>query len=141
MSFRSRALVNQRAIEAIDRLHGTYGFWITGPDWYRRLLIRTGVNEKAFYDPTRVSLGPMNWGYDYSRPILDADIEALADHLALFSNLKLLDLRECRQVTDRGVAALPYLAKLKDIQLEGTSVTEKGVEALRLRYPGAKISR
>ena len=63
-SLRSRALLRQRAIEAVDRLHGGYGIWISGPDWYRRLLARTGVGEKAFYDPTRVSLGPNCPGYD-----------------------------------------------------------------------------
>ena len=51
-SLRSRALAWQKSIEAVDRLHGTYGVRITGPDWYRRLLGRVVVGEKAFYDPT-----------------------------------------------------------------------------------------
>src|SRR5689334_11714048 len=93
VSLRSRALARLRAIEAVDRLHGTYGIRITGPDWYRRLLSRVGVSEKAFYDPTRVSLGPMNRGYDREHPIRDVDLESLSEHLALFSNLKLLDLQ------------------------------------------------
>jgi hypothetical protein len=140
-SLRSRALLRLRAIEAVDRLHGGYGIWISGPDWYRRLLARTGVGEKAFYDPIRISLGPNCTGYDPGHPVRDADLEQLAEYLVLFPNLEILDLRDCRQVTDRGVVALPYLTKLKDIQLEGTAVTEKGLETLRRRYPDAEISR
>jgi len=34
----------------------------------------------------------MNSGYDPEHPLRDADVESLSDHLALFSNLKLLDL-------------------------------------------------
>jgi hypothetical protein len=140
-SLRSRALTRQKSIEAVDRLRGTYGVRITGPDWYRRLLGRVGVGEKAFYDPTRVSLGPGNSGYDPGHPIRDADIEDLFDHLAGFSNLELLDLRECRLVTDRGIAKLPVLPRLRHIRLSGTSVTEEGVRELRRRYPGVKVSR
>jgi hypothetical protein len=114
-SFRSRALARQKAIEAVDRLHG-------------------------FYDPKRVSLGPMNLGYDREHPIRDADIEALSDHLALFSNLEMLDLQECRQVTDRGIVSLPSLPKLKYLLLDGTSVTEEGIKELRRRYHGVEFS-
>jgi hypothetical protein len=138
---RSRALDRQKDIEAVDRLHGTYGFRITGPDWYRRLLGRVGVGEKAFYDPTRVSLGPMNSGYDPGHPIRDADIKALSEHLARFSNLRLLDLQQCRQVTDRGIATLPGLPKLREIHLDGTSVTDEGVREIQRHYPGIEVSR
>ena len=140
-SLRSRALARQKAIEAVDRLHGTYGVRINGPEWCRSLLGRVGVSEKAFYDPTRVSLGPMNVGYDHQHPVCDADVEALSDHLALFSNLKLLDLQGCRQVTDRGIAMLPDLPGLRDIRLGGTGVSEEGVRELRRRYPGVELSR
>ncbi len=75
VSIRSRALTRQRAIEAVDRLHGTYGFRMIGPAWYRRLSGRAGVNEKSFYDPTRVSFGPGNFGYDPEHPLRDADVE------------------------------------------------------------------
>jgi hypothetical protein len=140
-SFRSRALARQKAIEAVDRLHGTYGVKITGPDWYRRLLGRVSVGEKAFYDPKRVSLGPGNLGYDPEHPIRDADIEALSDHLALFSNLEMLDLQNCRQVTDRGIVSLPSLPKLKYLLLGGTSVTKEGIKELRRRYHGVEFSQ
>ena len=52
--FRSRALARQKAIEAVDRLHGTYGIKITGPVWYRRLLGRVGVGEKLSMTEMRV---------------------------------------------------------------------------------------
>lgn len=129
-SLRSRALARQKAIEAVDRLHGTYGVRIIGPAWYRRLLGRVGVGEKAFYDPTRVSLGPTNAGYDPGHPIRDADLEALSDHLARFSNVKLFELQGCQQVTDRGIATLPDLPELRNILLSGTSVTDGRSEPL-----------
>lgn len=90
-SLRSRALARQEAIEAVDRLHGTYAIRITGWEWYRRLMASAGVGDKAFYDLTRVNLGPQNMGYDRSHPICDADVEALSKYLAHFSNLKMLD--------------------------------------------------
>ena len=140
-SLRSRALARQKAIEAVDRLRRTYGVKITGPDWYRRLLGRVGVDERAFYDPKRVSLGPMNSGYDPGHPIRDADVEALSEHLALFTNLELLDLRDCRHVTDRGIASLPALPRLKQIELGGTGVTAEGVRGLRRRYECVEVSQ
>lgn len=139
MTLRSWALSRQRAIEAVDRLHGTYGVKRTGPEWYRRVMGRFGVNEKAFYDPTRVSFGPMNSGYDPRHPLRDADVASLSDQLALFSNLDHLDFRNCRLLTDRGIKSLPYLPRLKRIRLGGTGVTEAGVVELRRRYQGIKV--
>lgn len=138
---RSQAVARQRAIEAVDRLHGTYGVKTSDLDWFRRLLGRVGVGEKAFYNPKRVSLGPMNLGYDPEHPIFDTDIEALSEHLAHFSNLEMLDLRGCRHVTDRGIVSLPTLPKLKYLLLGGTSVTDECMKELRRRYHGVKFSR
>ena len=80
-------------------------------------------------------------GYDGHHPIRDADIEALSDRLALFSNLEMLDLRECRQVTDRGIVSLPSLPKLKYLLLGGTSVTEEGIKELPRRYHGVEFNQ
>ena len=89
--------------------------------------------------PTRVSLGPGNLGYDPKHPIPDTEIEALSDHLALCSNLEMLYLQNCRQVTDRGIMLLPSLPKLKYLRLSGTSVTEEGIKELRHRYRGVEF--
>ena len=88
-----------------------------------------------------MSLGPGNLGYDREHPIRDADIEALSDHLALFSNLEMLDLQNCRQVTHRGILSLPSLPKLKYLLLGGTSVTEEGIKELRRRYHGVEFGQ
>ncbi len=139
-SLRSRALDRQAAIEAVDRLHGTYGIRITGPEWYRHLLARAGVGDKAFYDPGRVSLGPSQKGYDPGHPIRDSDLAALSRHLALFTNLEALDLQQCQQLTERGILTLPDFPKLKSLRLQGTSVTEAGLRDIRRRYPGVYVS-
>jgi hypothetical protein len=139
-ALRARLVARQVAIEAIDRKHGTYGIKISGPTWYRKLVQWLGGNEKMFYDPTRVSLGPMNYGYNSSAPIGDADIEALSEHLALFSNLKLLDLQQTG-VTDRGMKSLPPMPKLELLQIEGTGVTDAWATAFQKSRPNVKIQR
>ncbi len=140
-AFQRRLAAREAAIRAVDKKHGTYGFKITGPDWFRRMVLRLGGDKRMFFDPKRVSLGPGNLGYDDAHPIRDTDLAELSDHLALFSNLEILDLRYNRQVTDQGIASLPQLPKLKQIALEGTAVSEKGVTYLRRRYTGCKVVR
>jgi hypothetical protein len=137
---RSRAVAHQAAIEAIDRRHGGYGFSISGPWWYRALVLRLGGNEKMFYDPVRVSLGPGCPGYNPSTPIVDADIEALAKHFALLTNITIIDLRGT-EVTDRGIGALPPLLKLKVIMVGRTAVTKNGEAEIRRKYPECEIDR
>ena len=78
VSLRNRALARRDAIAAVDRFHGTYGVRVTGPAWYRRLMGRFGVDERGFYDPRRVSFGPMNMGYDPTHPVRDADLAAIS---------------------------------------------------------------
>jgi hypothetical protein len=127
---RSRAVAHQAAIEAIDRGHGGYGFSISGPSWYRALVLRLGGNEKMFYDPIRVSLGP----------VVDSDMEALAKHIALFTNIEILDLRQA-DLTERGIGALPPLSKLKVIWVGRTGLPNNAEAEIRRKYPGCKIDR
>jgi hypothetical protein len=141
VELRSRALARRDAILAVDRLHGTYGIKILGPAWYRRGMGWLGVEEMAFYDPSRVSLGPGNMGFDPRHPVSDDDLAALSKHIEQFPRLELLDLRGCRRVTDRGLAALPAMPSLKLIRLGGTGVTDEGVGAFHRRHPGAEIRR
>src|SRR3954452_7929656 len=69
-ALRARLVAHQAAIEAMDRGHGGYGIERFGPSLYRALVLRLGGNEKMFYDPIRVSLGPVG----------DSEMEALAKH-------------------------------------------------------------
>jgi hypothetical protein len=138
---RHRLMEREAAIRAIDRKHGTYGVKITGPSWFRLIVIRVGGDERMFYDPKRVSLGPGNSGYEPYRPIVDKDIAELSEHLAGLSNLEHLDLRYNGWLTDRGIESLPTLPNLKRIDLKGTAVSEDGIAYLHRRYPGCAVTR
>ena len=140
-AFQRRLATREAAIRAVDRKHGTYGVKITGPDWLRSVVLRLGGDERMFYDPNRVSFGPMNSGFDHGHPFEDTDLTELSGHLALFSNLEILDLRSNRRSTDLGIASLPEFPKLKQIRLEGTRVSDEGVATLRRRFSGCEVVR
>ena len=141
VTFRRQFIERGAAIRAIDRRHGTYGVKITGPSWFRSAVILVGGDQRMFYDPKRVSIGPGNSGYDPYRPIGDEDLAELSESLANFSNLEHLDLRYNGFLTDRGIESLPPLPNLKRIDLKGTAVSEQGIDSLRRRYPGCAVSR
>jgi hypothetical protein len=141
VAVRRRLIEREAAIRAIDRTHGTYGVKITGPSWFRSTVILVGGDERMFYDPKRVSIGPGNSGYDPFRPIGDEGLAELSEHLANFSNLEHLDLRYNGFLTDRCIESLPPLPNLKRIDLQGTAVSEEGIASLRRRYPGCAVSR
>jgi Leucine Rich repeat len=140
-AFRRRLAAREAAIRAIDNQRGTYRVKIAGPAWLRTIVLGLGGNERMFYDPRRVSLGPGNVGYDPYRPIQDTDIAELSDKLAVFSNLEHLDLRYNGWLTDKGISSLPHLPKLRRIDLRGTGISDEGVAYLRCRYPGCVMNR
>jgi hypothetical protein len=140
VAYERRLSARAMAIRAIDAQHGTYGVKITGPAWFRSIVIYLGGDERMFYDPKRVSLGPGNKGYNPYRPLKDADIPELSACLQLFPNLEHLDLRYNGWLTDQGIASLPQLPKLKRIDLVGTAVSERGVSDLQHRYPGCAVT-
>jgi hypothetical protein len=53
--------------------------------------------------------------------------------------LERLKLQGCARVDDSAVAALLAIPNLKEIDLKGSSVTEKGVAAIRAARPKAQI--
>ena len=133
-ALRTEALNRKYAITAIDRKHGTYGVRISGPAWYRKLMKRFGGDDTSFYEPTRISFGPGNSGYDPETPFRDGDLDALAEPLARFAGvIELLDLRGSL-VTDRGIASLPPLPRLKILRLEDTRVSDEVTPYLQ-RFP------
>lgn len=121
--FSSRTISRRSAIRALDERHGTYGVRLTSPSWVRTIVTKLGGDEKLFYNPLRVSLGPGNVGYDPASPVGDSDLRALGDHLAAFPDLEVLDL-SLTKVSDEGIAALPALPALKVLRLDGTRVTD-----------------
>ena len=122
-SLRSSALKRKEAITAIDRKHGTFAIRITGPAWYRELMKRFGTDETSFYNLTRINFGPHNSGYDGETPFRDGDLDEMAGILVGFPDLREMDLTKSK-VTDRGIANLPPLPKVKLLVLDGTRVTD-----------------
>jgi hypothetical protein len=131
--FSSRTISRRSAILAIDERHGTYGIRLIGPSWVRTVVTKLGGDEKLFYNPSRVSLGPYNQGYDPAHPVGDQDLMALAEHLAAFPDLGTLDLMGS-QVSNVGIASLPILPSLKVLRLSGTSVTD-GLADILPKFP------
>jgi hypothetical protein len=52
----------------------------------------------------------------------DEKLKALAD--IRFTNLIYIDLNNCQLVTDKGIEALSQIQSLKQLQLEGTAITD-----------------
>jgi hypothetical protein len=54
--------------------------------------------------------------------------------------LERLRLQSCIRVNDDAVAALAAIPSLREIDLKGTSVTEKGIAALRAARPDLQVT-
>jgi RNA polymerase sigma-70 factor (ECF subfamily) len=148
------------AVEAVERLGGRYAVEHEGSGQFMGLVKGLGYDERSYFDVRRISLGTVAG----ARPVGDAEMESLAEHLALFTRLEVLDLRGNR-FTARGVAALPPLPKLKvmrlggqtitddiadslerfpeltSLELEATAVSDAGVEKIRRLLPACQVSR
>ena len=68
----------------------------------------------------------------------DKRLRALA--LLNFPALKDVSLLNCPAVTDDGITALSRFTSLKEFQLEGTSITDEGVQVLAGRISGAGVN-
>lgn len=119
----------REAIRAINAVGGTYGVRLRGSKAFRAMANRFGYDEHTFYDMRRLSLGPTNSGYDPKKPVGDKELKSLAEHIARFTNMETLDLRD-PAITNRGIAALPALPNIKLIFLYGTGVSK----ALPIRF-------
>jgi hypothetical protein len=53
--------------------------------------------------------------------------------------LERLKLQGCSRINDDSIPALAALPGLQEVDLKGTSVTEKGLAALRAAKPGMRI--
>src|SRR5437764_508748 len=103
-----------RAVEAIDKAGGTYGVRQLGGADFAARAKRLGYDERGYYEVLRLSFGRIN-GKD---PLGDAGLAAVADHIAAFPGLEVLDLRG-NDLTAKGLAALPPLPRLKILRLDG----------------------
>ena len=61
------------------------------------------------------------------------------EQLKSLTALERLKLQGCRRINDEAVAALIAMPSLREVDLKGTSVTEKGAVLLRAAKPGAVV--
>ncbi len=155
-----RARARRDAIRAIDERGGTYGVYITGPAWLRRL----AGDEKYFYDAARVSFGPSNQGYDPKRPFTNDELEQMIDHINAFPPFIDLDLSSPHitddglrhlsglrnieglwlkraKITDDAIEHLVQLTTLKELHFWGTEITEEGIARLQEALPNCTIDK
>ncbi|HEX4769891.1 MAG TPA: hypothetical protein VH351_03605, partial [Bryobacteraceae bacterium] len=65
--------------------------------------------------------------------------EKWLEQMKTLQNLERLKLQGCARVDDQSVATLISLPVLREADLKGTSVTEKGAQRLRAAKPGATV--
>jgi hypothetical protein len=123
---------HREAIRAVDAFGAGYGVRIDRSKTFLAMAKRLGYDEQTFYDVDRLSLG-----HDPKTPVDDETLESLAGHIALFTDMYDLTLRG-PAITNRGVAALPHLPKVKSLFLEGTCVSDGLGETLQ-RFPRLKM--
>lgn len=108
----------QGAVVAIEKLGG-YVFFD------EKAAIRSGLTrfilgDNSFGNVNGVDLNPLK---TENRQITDADLR----HLRSFPRLNHLVLKNCRQITDEGLAELSGLANLQYLYLNDTPVTDAGL--------------
>jgi len=115
------------AVAAINAAGGTMGLTVTGPDWLRKLI----DDEKCFYNPIRVSLGPIARQIGREEPKLDdASLARLGADLKSFRRLEVLDIRRSA-VSDRSAGLLGELGGLKHLRLSNTQIGKATTRELR----------
>ncbi len=111
------------AINAIRDVGGTMAYTLSGPEWLRKLV----RDDDCFYDPQRVSLGPIA----KDNPDLDDKILAsVSDALTGFQNLQALDVRRSA-ITDESAHLLGQLLSLTHLRLSGTRVSDATIHEIR----------
>ena len=68
-------------------------------------------------------------------PITDAGLAGIIKNL----NLRFLSLENCKGITDKSVAGLAELKEMDQLNLSGTSFTQKGIDVLKKKLPDANI--
>ena len=134
VSLISSTLERKAAYASILGKHGIVALRMIGPDWYRDLMKRFGADDSSFYSLTRIGFGPPNQGYDQETPFRDGDLDSLTGTLVYYSDaLRELSLSGSL-ITDRGIANLPRLPKLKLLILDDTRITDDVIPYLE-RFP------
>ena len=66
--------------------------------------------------------------------------DALLDHLKALPQLQKLTLLDCTKVTDVGLETLNGLSRLRELNLDGTTVTDECLKKLQQALPHCRIS-
>jgi len=111
------------AINAIQDVGGTMGYAVSGPEWLRKTI----RDDECFYDPQRVSLGPIA----KDNPDLDDKVFAsVSDVLTGFRSLLVLDVRRSA-ITDESAHLLGQLLSVTHLRLSGTRVSDTTIREIR----------
>jgi hypothetical protein len=113
------------AVAKIDSLHGGYAIVLEAPSWLRDRI----VENKWFYNLSRVSIGPACDGYDPSHPFDDDALRVLIPHLNEFSVFRTLHIPDT-PITDVGIRYMRELNNLEELIAPGTQISDAGLADL-----------
>ena len=116
-----KARENQRAVAAIEKLGGYVFYDEKAPA--RSGLTRLILGDDSFGNVNGVDFNPLK---TENRQITGADLR----HLKSFPRLNHLVLKNCRQITDGGLAELSGRASLQYLYLNDTPITDAGLAHL-----------
>lgn len=72
----------------------------------------------------------------YHTGVTDAGLHYLLKHKAL----RVLHLDDCKGITDKSISELSQLKGLMELSLTGTSISESGLQSLRVALPSCRIN-
>jgi hypothetical protein len=118
------------AVDSIHAAGGTMGVRIAGPKWLRGLI----NDEHCYFEPLRVSLGPIARQRGQKAPTLDdASLARLRGVLKNFKRLEVLDLSG--DITDQSAELLGSLKDLTHLRLSDTQIANQTIRQVsRLRH-------
>ena len=111
------------AVANIHEAGGTMGISITGPGWLRKLI----GDDECFYEPQRVSLGPIAKGNAH---LDDAILASLSESLKSLRNLHVLDIRRSA-ATDKSAPLCAQLTSLTHLRLSDTQITDTAIRHIK----------
>jgi hypothetical protein len=111
------------AIANIHEAGGTMGVSIAGPEWLRKLI----GDDECFYEPQRVSLGPLAKGNPH---LDDAILASLSESLKGWRDLQVLDIRGSA-VTDKSAPLCAQLASVTHLRLSDTQITDTTIRHIK----------
>lgn len=118
-----------RAIEAFDKEGVAYAYKEIGDEAFIALATRLGYDKRSYLEIRGLKFGKIAGNAEMT----DDQLIGLAEHIAVFPALELLEMRG-NDFSERGLELLPPLPRLKVLRLSGPEITD---DALNLtdRFP------